>query len=649
MAEAKNDPSEIAGDGRKEYERCKSADAENRAESLEDIRFAKLGEQWPSEIKQQRLAENRPVLTINKVLAFIRQVVNDARQNKPSIKVRPADSNGDPETAEVISGLIRNIEYTSNADVAYDTAAECAVTGGIGYIRVGVDYAFDDAFDMDLKIERVLNPFSVIGDPESTSADGSDWNVAFVLDRVSKADFKRKYKGKADVDFEGASWAEVSGDWLDDGGVMIAEWWTREEVDREIVMLSDGRVFGADQLEKDEDLKLALEMGLITVEKTRTTKTHKVTQRIISGLDVLEETEWPGRFIPIVPIYGDEFSVEGKRYYRSLINQAKDAQRMFNYWRTTGTEMVALAPRVPFIGRKGTFSSDADNWATANTNSHAYLEYDTEMPQRQALDTGPAAGALQEALNASDDIKAIVGMYDASLGARSNETSGRAILARQREGDVSTFHFIDNLSRGIRQLGRILIDLIPHYYSGPRIVRTIGIDGKEKTVPVNQQFQKPVEDAMNKETGEAIMAMHDLAAGKYDLTVETGPSFSTRREEAATQMTELVRAFPQAAPYVADIMARNFDWPGADEIAERFAAMNPAKQGQIPPEVQQQIAEGQKKLAEQAAEIQRLKMDQSAEYAKIEADKDVAFARIAADQQIARQKAIISAGIGPAF
>ena len=347
MAEAKNDPSEIAGEGRKEYERCKSADAENRAESLEDIRFAKLGEQWPSEIKQQRLAENRPVLTINKVLAFIRQVVNDARQNKPSIKVRPADSNGDPETAEVISGLIRNIEYTSNADVAYDTAAECAVTGGIGYIRVGVDYAFDDAFDMDLKIERVLNPFSVIGDPESTSADGSDWNIAFVLDRVSKADFKRKCKGKADVDFEGASWAEVSGDWLDDGGVMIAEWWTREEVDREIVMLSDGRVFGADQLEKDENLKLALEMGLITVEKTRTTKTHKVMQRIISGLDVLEETEWPGRFIPIVPIYGDEFSVEGKRYYRSLINQAKDAQRMFNYWRTTGTEMVALAPKVP--------------------------------------------------------------------------------------------------------------------------------------------------------------------------------------------------------------------------------------------------------------------------------------------------------------
>jgi hypothetical protein len=311
--------------------------------------------------------------------------------------------------------------------------------------------------------------------------------------------------------------------------------------------------------------------------------------------------------------------------------------------------MVALAPKVPFIGRKGTFSSDAANWATANTKSHAYLEYDTEMPQRQALDTGPAAGALQEALNASDDIKAIVGMYDASLGARSNETSGRAILARQREGDVSTFHFIDNLARGIRHLGRILIDLIPHYYSGPRVVRTIGIDGKEKTVPVNQQFQKPVEDAMNKETGEAIMAMHDLAAGKYDLTVETGPSFSTRREEAATQMTELVRAFPQAAPYVADIMARNFDWPGADEIAERFAAMNPSKQGQIPPEVQQQIAEGQKKLAEQAAEIQRLKMDQSAEYAKIEADKDVAFARIAADQQIARQKAIISAGIGPAF
>lgn len=646
MAKQDKDDADTVKKGRAQFTKCKDADDDNRTMALEDIRFAKLGEQWPAEIIKARQIEKRPCLTINKMPAFIRQVVNDARLNKPSIKVRPVDSSGDPETAEIINGLIRNIEYTSNADVAYDTAIECAVTGGFGYIRVGLDYAYDDSFDMDLTIERMINPFAVYGDPNSTAADGSDWDVAFVIDRLPKADFRRKYKGKAEIDFDSSAWKDAGSDWIDEETVTIAEWWQREEVERVIVKMSDGRVFSQEQLDGDEDLQLALQAGAIQIEDTRKAKTHKITQTIMSGVDVLETNDWPGRFIPIVPVYGDEFTVEGKRYFRSLINQAKDAQRMFNYWRTTSTELVALAPRVPWIGRKGTFDSD-ERWNSANTASHSYLEFDTEMPQRQPLDVGPAGGALQEALNAADDMKAIIGMYDASLGARSNETSGKAIMARQREGDVSTFHFIDNLSRAIRALGRILIDLIPHVYDGPRVVRIIGEDGKEDIREVNQETQakdkkgQPVEDEM----GQAVMAMHDLTAGKYDLTVSSGPSFTTRREEAAAQMTEMIRSLPMSAPILGASLAKNMDWPGADEIAEKLEKMDPTNQPQIPPEMQAQMQQGQEMIQQLQQENAQLKQDTATEQQKLAMQEQSEMAKIAMQERVAMAKLNSEAGL----
>jgi len=627
MAEADDkkstDKADLLSEGRTAFERCQDAESDNRQAALDDIRFSRLGEQWPRTIEQQRRYEQRPCLTINKMPAFIRQVVNDSRQNKPSIKVHPVDSNADPKTAEVINGLIRNIEYTSNADVAYDTAIEASVSGGFGYWRVGMDYAYEDTFEMDLSIERVANQFSVYGDPDSMCADSSDWNVAFVVEPMRKAEFKAKYGSKknadgdaVDTDFESDAWANA-GVWIEDETVMVAEWWKREPIEKEIVKLSNGHVYAAEDLAQDMDLQALIEAGTLQVVGTRKTRSHKVTQIIMSGADILEKNDWPGCYIPIIPVYGDEIVVEGKRYFQSLIHSAKDAQRMFNYWRTTSTELVALAPRVPWIGRKGAFNSDADRWATANTTSHAYLEYDgAESPIRQPLDVGPAAGALQEALNASDDMKAIIGIYDASLGARSNETSGKAIMARQREGDVATFHFIDNLARAIRHTGRILIDLIPKVYSAERVIRVLGEDGSPRSVQINSGQPQPVMGPDGKpqvdEYGEAIMAMHDLTVGKYDLTVTTGPSFTTRREEAAMQMTEFVRAFPAAAPVIGDLLAMNLDWPGADEIADRLKKINPALKDQgIPPEVQQMIQQGQQAIQQLTQEVEALKADKS--------------------------------------
>jgi len=641
MAKEADDQLEEA---RKDFERCADAESENREDGLADLRFARLGEQWPENVRKEREDEGRPTLTINKLPAFMRQVVNDARQNAPSIKVHPVDDEADPETAQVIGDLIRNIEYASDADVAYDTGIESAVNNGFGYWRVLADYAYDDSFDMDLKIGRIRNPFSVYGDPDSQAVDSSDWNIAFVTDRLGEAQFEREWGDKAKVSWsDHDAWGGAS--WRDGDSVIVAERWTREVVSRPILLVVAGDkrlVIDKKEFETDPEWQALVQAGAVEVKAERVTKSHKVTQQFMSGAEILDTRDWPGRFIPLIPVYGDEFDIEGKVYRRSLIHDAKDPQSMVNYWRSASTELVALAPRTPYIGLKGAFSSDAKNWATANRKSHPYLEYDpvtvggqaaAVTPQRQQLDGGVAAGALQEALNASDDIKSVIGMYDASLGARSNETSGRAIMARQREGDVSTFHLPDNQRRAIRHTGRVLIDLIPHYYSAARIVRVRGIDGEERPVQINKAFPKtdpngqpvmqpqvdangqPVAGPDGQPAQEPVMQIHDLTLGKYDLTVSSGPSYTTRREEARTEIMNLIQAYPQVAPLVGDLLAKKLDWPGADEMAERLKRMVPpqalGEDGGLPPQMKDFIAKGQALIKQLQDEVAGLKADRS--------------------------------------
>jgi len=560
-------------------------------------------------VMETRELEGRPCLTINRLPAFIRQVVNDARQNKPAIAVHPVDSGADPETAEVFNGLIRHIEQSSDAEVAYDTALDFAVTSGIGYFRINTRYATDDAFDQDIVVERVANPFSIYGDPESVAADSGDWNLAFVVDSLPRAAFEARWKGADAVDWTGE---REAGAHPDGPRVTVAEYWRRERVERTILALSDGQAIEEGAYKAQKAMFDAL--GVKVVGRPRTVASHKVVQRILSGAEVLETVEWAGRFIPIVPVYGEELMVDGRRRLRSLVRDAKDPQRMFNYWRSISTELVALAPRTPFIGRKGAFDTDSAKWATANTQSHAYIEYDgPEPPMRQGY-AGVPAGALQEAMNASDDMKSIMGLYDASLGARSNETSGRAIMARQREGDVSTFHYIDNLSRAIRHAGRILIDLIPRVYGTARVVRVLGADGAAQSVGVAPAGQ-------GAEALKAVGRVYDLGAGKYDLTVRSGPSFTSRREEAATQMIELIRAYPAAAPLVGDLLARNLDWPDADEIAQRLSALLPPQargQNAEAQAAQAQLAQLGQALATARAEVTALKQDRALAVRRVE-------------------------------
>lgn len=570
------------------FKLSEEAESENRKAWIDDVRFARLGEQWPDGVKRQREIDGRPCLTINRMPAMLRQVVNDARQNKPAIKVHPVDSGAKRETAEILNGLIRNIEYTSNADVAYDTALDHAVTGGFGYFRIDVDYACDDEFDLDIKICRIANPLTVYGDENSTAADSSDWNKAFITELYTESEFEKRWKGAEKSNWE-SSYRDLPDGWRDNELVRVAEWWTREEVPAKLLKLSDGMVLYVNEYMRIKDI---LDAQGITVVGERDTKTNKVKQKIISGAEVLEENEWAGKYIPIVPVYGDEVMVEGKRHWISLTRWAKDPQQMFNYWRTASTELVALAPKAPYLGPKGAFNTDANKWATANNVSYSYIEYDGAiMPQRQPF-AGPPAGALQEALNASDDMKSTMGIYDAALGARSNETSGRAILQRQRESDTATFNYIDNLSRAIRHAGRVMVDLIPKVYNAPRIIRVIHEDGSNESVPINQPFTpdqakspqaQAYEAGKTQETVDGLTRIYDVTTGKYDVTCEAGPSFSTKREEAAAQMMELGRMFPPMMQVAGDLLVKNLDWPGADDIADRLKAMLPPQlQGQSP-------------------------------------------------------------------
>lgn len=603
---------------RDEFDEAEEAERENRAEGLADLKFARLGEQWSADDRAKRERDGRPCLTINKLPAFTRQVVNDGRQNRPAIKVRPADSASDPRTAELFTGLIRNIEATSNADVAYDTALASAVDNGFGYMRVKTLYAHDDTFDLDVAIEPVFNPFTVFGDPASVAADSGDWNVAFVTEMVTLARFKAMYKGAEPASWDSDGYADLGEKWRNGDEVRVAEWWKREQVRGTIVKLRLGQheIIVSDKALREQIAPMLQQMPGLSAQVIgdREVLTYRVWQRIISGAEVLKEVEWPGKYIPIVPVYGDTVNIEGKRHLRSLIRDAKDPQRMFNYWRTVTTELVALAPRAPWVGPKGSFKSDR-NWKTANVENHAFLEYDpiaNQMPPQRQGFAGPPAGALQEALNASDDMKSIMGLYDASLGARSNETSGVAITARQREGDVSTFHFVDNQARGIRHLGVILLDLIPKVYTGARMVRVLGPDGAASTAPINQPLQLP-------DGGSAVF---DLTAGKYDLTVDVGPSYTTKRMEASASMTEFVRAFPQSAPLLGDLIAKNQDWPEHEEVAKRLQAMLPPQlQGGDDPRLQQaqqaiqqlqaQLQQGAQAYTAMQAELQRVKGDQA--------------------------------------
>jgi hypothetical protein len=625
------------------YKICSEAAEDNERSYEEDTEFWRLDKQWPEAIKKARSTpgQQRPMFTFNRGPTFARQVINEIRQNRPQIKVRPADSGADLETALVQQGLIRNINVASKGDVARDTAAECMIYGGFGYYRIDIEYACDDAFDKEIRINRIVNPLCIKGDPYSTRADSLDWNMAFEIDLMTPEAFKEQYPKADPVSFDMMD-DKVRRDWSDGDDIVVASYWKRNKVMKKLVRTSDGHAYDKERFfKKDEETRLSqadliLAEG-VTVNSERPYETYETYQCILNGQETLtDKVRWVGKYIPIIPVYGEEMHFKGKRMFWSMLHRARDAQEQFNYHETTATELYALSPRIPFIGEEG-FADIDPRWATANTLNHPYLEHKkgTAMPQRQPLDAGPMIGAMSLSKSAGDNLKAVLGMYDASIGQRSNETSGRAIDSRKMEADVGNFHFSDNVSRAIECEGTQLLDLIPKVYTKDRIVRILGEDGVTQDVKLAARqpgAMSPERDpnAPPPKIG-ALAGVYDLSAGKYDLTVEAGPSYSTQRQETAAVIGELIRANPAMMQIGGDIMVSNLDLKGGDELSRRMKKMLPPplqdEQGPppIPPEVEQMIEQGKAMIQELQQENEQLKQDEVGKVAtiqKAEADKD---------------------------
>ena len=566
-----------------------SAYSESREDEIDDLRFYAGSPdnhwQWPADVLATRGAVQgqtinaRPCLTINKLPQHVRQITNDQRQNRPSGKVIPADDRADPEVAEIFNGIVRHIEYISDADVAYDTACENQVAFGEGYIRLLTEYCDDDTFDQDIKIGRIRNAFSVYMDPMIQDPCGADAKWCFITEDVTREDYERMFPDASPVSTLqqlGVGDQSIS-QWINENTVRIAEYFYIEHEPATLNLYYGGNTAFAGSPE-DKQMRSA---GMKPI-RTRQVDRQKVKWCKINGYEVLEEREWAGKFIPVVRVVGNEFEVDGRIYLSGLVRNAKDAQRMYNYWVSQEAEMLALAPKAPFIGYGGQFEGYETQWKTANTQNWPYLEVNPDatdglgnplpLPQR-AMPPMAQNGLIQAKVGASDDIKSTTGQYDASLGMQGNEKSGRAILARERQSDTGTYHYVDNLARAVRHLTRQIVDLIPKIYDTQRIARIIGLDGEADMAMIDPTQPEPVRKIVDQQTGAVIKKIYNPSVGKYDVCVTTGPSYMTKRQEAAESMAQVLQANPQLWTVAGDLLVKNFDWPGADDLAKRLRKM----------------------------------------------------------------------------
>jgi hypothetical protein len=630
----KNPTDDILKVARERFKLAEEAESDNRKVALDDIRF-RAGEQWPDDVKQARSYDRRPCLTINRIPQFVRQITNDQRQNRPSIKVHPLDNQASAETAKVLEGMFRHIEYNSNADTAYDTAFDAAVTHGRGFFRVVTDYCHPTSFDQELLIKAIPDPFCVYFDPFSVEPDGSDAEWAMIIEDTSVEAYKRNYPETELASMSDlASIGNMAPGWASKESVRIAEYYYKEYKEREIVLLTDGNVFFRDKLPED------LPPG-VQEKGSRKTLVPVVKWCKINAVEIIEETEWAGSYIPVIPAYGEVLTINGKRIFEGVIRHAKDPQRMYNYWASAETETIALAPRAPFIVAEGQLEGREKEWKESNVRNHAFLTYKAKTvggqmappPQRQVFEA-PVQAITQARMQASDDMKATTGIYDSALGNRSNENSGVAIQRRNNQSQTSNFHFVDNLTRSLRHCGRICIEMMPVIYDTAQATRIVAEDGSQEVVTINQMFNK-----------DGKQTLYQLNKGQYDAIVETGPSFATKRQEAAASMMDMSKAAPQLMQIAGDIIIKNMDWPGAQEIADRIKKSLPPQfqdnkdaQQPIPPQLQAHLQQQDQMIHQLSQQLEETTETIKTRRMELESKERIATMQTQAELEIALAK-----------
>ena len=579
-------------------------DSNNRAEALDDVRFS-AGDQWPVDVQNSRVLESRPCLTINKVDAYCRQIVNQIREQRPRIKAHGMNTQSNEKQAQIITGMCRHIELQSDADQAYLNAVDYAVRMGWGYIRVTTDYVKDDSFDQEIYIRPIENPFTVYFDPNSIMADGSDAERCLITTLIPKKTFSAMYPdAEVDSGFVSRGTGDVVGDWIQKEEIRIAEYWYTVRESVVLLQLSDGSSIYEDEVDKD----LMKELGVTIINKRESVR-KKIKWCKVTAMQVLEEGEWAGKYIPIIPVYGQSTIVQGKHKRFGLVRMAKDPQRMYNYWSTALTETVALAPKAKWILAEGQDEGHENEWAQANIKAMPVLRYkQTDIDGRPAAPPirqqpeSPPTGAMAAMQSMNLDLQAVIGIYDPNQLPQGIQ-SGKAIQGQQMQSDMTNMHYYDNLTRSIRQVGRIILDLIPKIYDTQRAMRIIGDDGKPEIMTINER-------KMDEQGIERIL--NDMSIGEFDVVMDTGPGYNSKRQEAVTAMMSLFQAEPALVQVAGDLLVRNMDFPGADVIADRLAINNPLAQiddmADIPPPIQMKLKQDQATIQQLQQQLQQLQM-----------------------------------------
>lgn len=593
-------------------------DRENRKLAIDDMKFLRVpGSQWDDITKRER-GNTRPMYEFNKLNVSAKSIINQMRENRPMGKVRAAED-GDVKTADVMEGIIRNIVANSDFDTVTDYAAEYQVGAGMGAWRVTLEYA-EDSFEQVIDIDPLLNPFCLYCDPSAKDLlkrDAEDW---WYTDRISKSSFKARWPNAEVVNLDESEFDDGEMEWDQDDRVRIGEYWYKESYDKEIALLSDGSVI--DVLDKEGNAVTPPEGQSIV--RTRTQRCDKILMCIVSGSAILEgPVEWAGTQHPWIMVYGDYVVIDGKVYWNGITRTGKDAQRAYNYSRTAAVETVALAPQdKPWMTPKQVAGLE-NLLAEAHKKNYPFNLYnpDPQAPGPPVRMGGPniPAALVQEMQIASDDIKAVTGIFDASLGAKGNETSGKAINARKAQGEIANFNFMDNMGKGVKRTWEILVDLVPRVIDTETTVRILGADGKESYETVNMR---------DPTTGQVI---NDLSRGRFDTAITVGPSYATRRMEAAEAYTAMAGQDEGLMMAAGDLVYKAMDLPYAQEIAERRQALLPApvqemitKGKNLPPEVtaaMNQVKQAQAQVQQHGQLVQAAQQELQGELAQAKSEK----------------------------
>ena len=489
----------------------------------------------------------------------------------------------------------------SDADTAYDNAGESAARIGVGYWRVSADYCSDESFDQEIKIEPLFNRFSVYFDPLSVLPDGSDAERALITDLVQKEDYQRMYPDADMTQFNARATGDSTSEWITKDTIRLAEFYKIEREKRKLVHLSDGSAWWDDEMPKADILAA---VG-VKVKGDRQSWRKKVCWYKVNAVEVLDERVLPGRYIPIIPVYGAQAIVDGRIRRFGIVRAAKDPQRLLNFMKTAVVETVALAPKAKHLVAYGSDTGFENEWDSANIASLTRLHYNSkgddgeDLPPPIPIPPPPVPdGFLTVAENAHNDLQRVLGMFDPAMNAPGNQ-SGKALNSMQQQSDMSNYHLYDNLTRSIKHTGRIVLDWIPTYYGKRRVMRIIGDDGKPDMVTIND------DQAVGK-------IENDLTVGEYDVVMETGPGYNSKREQASEMLSQLAKAYPPMMQIAGDLIMRYTDIPGADIIADRMAASNPLAQidekSDIPPQAQMMIKQLQAQLQQSQQQLQQAGM-----------------------------------------